>query len=630
MMGTKARNTAPLSNISLEDLVPQDHLYRHLDQKLDLSFVREFVQETYAQGGRPSIDPIVFFKLQLVMFFEGIRSERELMRQAADRLSVLWYLGYNLKEPLPDHSSLTRIRTRYGVEVFRRFFETVVDQCQQAGLVWGKELYADATKVQANAAVSSLKPRFAVEAHLENLFASGRTQEQTDDLDGLQGDGSPPDLSPLGSPEQTSLAETSPGEGHVEPVEQEEPPVPRQLHPSLDVALHEALTKVNSARHDWIERVGEPNREITRGNYQRMADFQVSTTDPDATLMQGKGGGSHLGYHTHYIVDGGKARIILAALVTPSEVMENQPVLDLLWRTRFRWKLHPRQFTGDTTYGTAENIVALEEQHIRAYVPLPDFDKRTEFFGQRDFRYDAEHDVYICPNGADLHSAPSGSTESYRRYWAKAKTCNACPLKAQCTTSSRGRRLSRHVDEDYLERVRTYHTTEPYKKAMRKRSVWVEPLFAEGKQWHGMRRYRLRRLWRVNCEALIRAAGQNLKRLLKKRGWGRRPWPQGAANALLESPSQEHISLHALSVAEKALACEEKPRVKVLLKALPALSMPLVFALSLAHRCLSSSREDPTVARSLWLSFACLQSSRYLFLGKSGHQRQKVGVPFPL
>src|SRR6266567_1571383 len=317
MMGTKARNVAPLSNISLEDLVPQDHLYRHLDQTLDLSCVRAFVQETYAQGGRPSIDPMVFFKLQLVMFFEGIRSERELMRQAADRLSVLWYLGYNLKEPLPDHSSLTRIRTRYGVEVFRRFFETVVDQCQQAGLVWGKELYADATKVKANAAVSSLKPRFAVEAHLENLFASGRTQAQIDDLDELQGAGSPPVLSPLASPEQTSLAETSPGEGHVEPVEQEEPPVPRQLHPSLDVALHEALTKVNSARHDWIERVGEPNREITRGNYQRMADFQVSTTDPDATLMQGKGGGSHLGYHTHYIVDGGKARIILAALVTP-------------------------------------------------------------------------------------------------------------------------------------------------------------------------------------------------------------------------------------------------------------------------------------------------------------------------
>src|SRR2546426_12815497 len=68
---------------------------------------------------------------------------------------------------------------------------------------------------------------------------------------------------------------------------------------------------------------------------------------------------------------------------------------------------------------------------------------------------------------------------------------------------------------------------------MRKRSVWVEPLFAEGKDWHGMRRFRLRRLWRVNCEALIRAAGQNLKRLLKRRGWGRRPCPAEAMFAPL-------------------------------------------------------------------------------------------------
>jgi hypothetical protein len=66
---------------------------------------------------------------------------------------------------------------------------------------------------------------------------------------------------------------------------------------------------------------------------------------------------------------------------------------------------------------------------------------------------------------------------------------------------------------------------------MSKRSVWVEPVFAEGKDWHGMRRFRLRQLWQVNCEALVRATGQNVKRLLKKRGWGRRPWPEGAAHA---------------------------------------------------------------------------------------------------
>ena len=165
MMGTKARVFTPITALSLDELVPPDHFYRHLDRVLDLSFVRDLVQDCYAAGtGRPSVDPRVFFKLQLVMFFEGIRSERQLLRLAADRLSVRWYLGFNLGEPLPDHSSLTRIRARYGVQVFRRFFDAIFEQCRRAGLVWGRELYFDSTQVQANAALSSLTPRFAVEA----------------------------------------------------------------------------------------------------------------------------------------------------------------------------------------------------------------------------------------------------------------------------------------------------------------------------------------------------------------------------------------------------------------------------------------------------------------------------------
>jgi hypothetical protein len=79
-----------------------------------------------------------------------------------------------------------------------------------------------------------------------------------------------------------------------------------------------------------------------------------------------------------------------------------------------------------------------------------------------------------------------------------------------------------------VERVKGYQQTAAYQKAMNKRKVWMEPLFAEGKQWHGMARFRLRRLWRVNCEALMIATGQNLKRLLQKRGWGRRPFPHEA------------------------------------------------------------------------------------------------------
>lgn len=171
MMGLKERAFAPLVAVSLEELVPQDHFYRHLQKVLDLSFVYDLVRKYYSLAGRPSIDPMVFFKLQLVMFFEDIRSERLLMRQVVDRLSVRWYVGYDLDEPLPDHSTLSKIRTRYGLPVFRRFFEAIVEQCQKAKLIWGNDLYFDATKVEANASMDSVKPRFAVEAHLAELFA---------------------------------------------------------------------------------------------------------------------------------------------------------------------------------------------------------------------------------------------------------------------------------------------------------------------------------------------------------------------------------------------------------------------------------------------------------------------------
>ena len=97
--------------------------------------------------------------------------------------------------------------------------------------------------------------------------------------------------------------------------------------------------------------------------------------------------------------------------------------------------------------------------------------------------------------------------------------------------------MGRSLDADDLDRVRAYQETEPYAKALRKRQVWVEPLFAEAKDWHGLRRFRLRGLENVNGEALLVATGQNLKRLLAHQGWGRRPFPTGAAGGMLSAPS---------------------------------------------------------------------------------------------
>jgi hypothetical protein len=146
-------------------------------------------------------------------------------------------------------------------------------------LVWGKELYIDSTQVNANADLDSLTPRFAVEAreaigeHLAALFPP-----------------EPPPLEQLeASSSQTLLPELQP-EDHacLEP---------KPLPVVLSEEQHEELAGENAARHDWIAQEGRQQREV-HGLYQRTSDFKVSTTDPDATPMRLKGGGTHLGYHT--------------------------------------------------------------------------------------------------------------------------------------------------------------------------------------------------------------------------------------------------------------------------------------------------------------------------------------------
>jgi len=203
-------------------------------------------------------------------------------------------------------------------------------------------------------------------------------------------------------------------------------------------------------------------------------DPEASPTDPDASLLRPYGKGARLGYHNHSVVDGGKARIILTTLVTPAEVQDNQPALDLLWRTRFRGKLHPRHVTADTKYGTAENIVAIAGQQLRAYVPLSEVGQRAGVFGEQDFRYDPITDVYHCPGEKALRLLSQRDAAHRRVYQARRADCKGCSLREQYTNSPRGRRIRRRLDEDYLDRVRGYHATDAYAKAMRKWKVWIE------------------------------------------------------------------------------------------------------------------------------------------------------------
>ncbi len=476
MLGYKPKIFKCHTTISLDDLVPKDNFYRQVEAKLDLSFVRELVRDCYASSmGRPSVDPVVFFKLHLIMFFEGIRSERQLMELVKLNLAHRWYIGYDLDEAVPDHSSLSKIRDRYGLEVFQRFFEHIVELCQLAGLVWGKELYFDGTKVSANAAVESLEPRLELVAqqHMQALFPA----QETDN----------------------SIASN-----------------PRRL-----IDKYDGTRILSRASH----------------SYKRTTDSKVSITDPSATpMMTSHEKHRRLGYHTHYVVDGGKARIILAALVTPASIQDNTPMLDLERWVCFRWQLFPQIAVGDTKYGTVANITGLEQDGIRAYVPVSDYRDRTDFYPPQAFRYDAARDLYICPQGQNLRLRSRRKSEEILVYIAEAAICNVCPLKGKCTKSKTGRQLHRSFFQNYLDRAASYRETEAYKKALRKRQVWVEPLFGEAKQWHEGRRFRLRGLEKVNIEGLLRAAGQNIKRLLKGKIWRKPLKPAGSA--ALRTPFQ--------------------------------------------------------------------------------------------
>jgi transposase len=158
MQGVHAFEPKAKTSIDLESFVAEDHFLRRVDRVLNLSFVRELTAPRYAaQQGRPSIDPEVYFRMQLAAYFYGIRTDRRLCEEVRYNLAYRWFCRLSLGEDVPDHSSLTRIRDRLGEEVFEAVFRRIVAQCQEKGLV--KEhcrVMTDATLIAAAASLNSL------------------------------------------------------------------------------------------------------------------------------------------------------------------------------------------------------------------------------------------------------------------------------------------------------------------------------------------------------------------------------------------------------------------------------------------------------------------------------------------
>ena len=144
--------------VTIEDLMPREHFLRKLEAALDLSFVYEETSPLYSKKyGRPAIDPVVIVKYLLVGFLYGIPSERQIERRVQTDIALRWYLGLDLFDRVPDHSTISQLRRRKPSfrKVFRRLFEEVVGQCVEKGLVSGRVVGTDSTHVRANASRAS-------------------------------------------------------------------------------------------------------------------------------------------------------------------------------------------------------------------------------------------------------------------------------------------------------------------------------------------------------------------------------------------------------------------------------------------------------------------------------------------
>ena len=155
---------------NLDKRIREDHPLRKIDELIDFDFVYKEVSSKYGRNGNVSVPPPLILKLMLLLVFYNVRSERELMKTLSERLDWLWFLGYDLDSRIPDHSVLSKARKRWGVEVFEHFFERIVFQCVEAGLVDGEKIFVDSSLIDADASSNSVVDMQSLKRYLRSNY----------------------------------------------------------------------------------------------------------------------------------------------------------------------------------------------------------------------------------------------------------------------------------------------------------------------------------------------------------------------------------------------------------------------------------------------------------------------------
>jgi transposase len=172
MMGRQPKVQKKLfyTKFNLNQRVPKNHILRQIAKHIDFDFIYKEVKDTYGVKGNVSVPPPVILKMMLLLIFYNLRSERELMATIPMRLDWLWFLGYDIDDQIPNHSVLSKARQRWGVLAFKTFFERIVLQCTDAGLIDGRKLFTDSSIVQADASNNSVVKTDSLDRYLNKSY----------------------------------------------------------------------------------------------------------------------------------------------------------------------------------------------------------------------------------------------------------------------------------------------------------------------------------------------------------------------------------------------------------------------------------------------------------------------------
>lgn len=483
MLGKKDYQEKLFLSFSLSQRIPENNFYRQLKKVLDLQFVRDMSRPYYGSEGQKSIDPTVFFRLMLIGYLENIISDRKLIEHVGMRMDLLYFIDYDIDDPHPWHSTISRTRKLLPNAIFEEAFEKVLGMCVTSGLVSGHTQALDSAYIKANASLDSIeikKPVQSLEQHIQEV-------KQENDQDN--------------TPRRKAKADHSSEEQ-------------RTLQAS------ETQLKDLKTHQQWFKGREEGSLGSDNPQARYLSNkTHYSPIDPDARVAVKPGKPRQLYYMSSMSVDTAH-HVITHMRAIHADRKDSTNLIDLVRHTRLRLKnhdLHLDTVLADTRFSNGENYKYLEEMKINGYIPV---------FGQYEgiregFTYEPDEDRWRCSQGKYATFRKIKYQKDHhpdKLYFTTRRDCKGCPLASKCIGKSHEKRISMTVYKDYYDRAleRVKSRKGQFYKTLRQSTV--EPVFGTLINFTGMRKINTRGIESANKVMLMAAIAYNLKKLLKYQG----------------------------------------------------------------------------------------------------------------